>query len=132
MKSIFLKTIVTIFIAILGIGPFTVLSTPVFAAGEDICSMQGKVAPEVYKAAGCDHDNNQLPDTITNILYSIIGIAGLVAVIFVIIGGINYITSTGDSAKLEKAKKTIIYACIGLAICALSFAIVNWAIAAIR
>ena len=40
-------------------------------------------------------------------------------------------TSAGDSSKVEKAKKTILYACIGLVIAALSFAIVNWAISAI-
>ena len=37
-------------------------------------------------------------------------------------------TSAGDTGKIEKAKKTILYACIGLAVCALSFAIVNWVI----
>jgi len=37
-------------------------------------------------------------------------------------------TSNGDATKLEKAKKTILYACIGLAICVLAFAIVNFVI----
>ena len=37
-------------------------------------------------------------------------------------------TSAGDTTKLEKAKKTILYAVIGLAITVLSFAIVNFVI----
>ena len=37
-------------------------------------------------------------------------------------------TSSGDAAKVEKAKKTILYGVIGLVICVLSFAIVNWVI----
>lgn len=94
------------------------------------------VSPEVQKAAGCSNTNaaadNDLQTTLTNILNAIIGVAGLIAVIFIIIGGINYITSTGDPTKTKKAKDTILYALIGLIICALAFAIVNWAISAIN
>ena len=50
----------------------------------------------------------------------VIGIAGVVSVVFVIYGGIMYITSAGDAGKVEKAKKTIIYSLIGLVIVALS------------
>ena len=94
--------------------------------------MQGKVPEAVYNAAGCPKNGDQLPKTITNILYAIIGVSGLVAVIFVLIGGYNYMTSTGDGAKIEKAKKTILYACIGLAVCALAFVITNWAISVVN
>ena len=37
-------------------------------------------------------------------------------------------TSSGDSGKTQKAKNTILYAAIGLAVCVLSYAIVNFAI----
>lgn len=53
-------------------------------------------------------------------------IAGIVAVIFMIIGGITYMTSAGDPAKLQKAKRTLIYAGIGLVIVALSAVIINF------
>ena len=76
--------------------------------------------------------DDQLPDTIAGILNAIIIVSGTVAVIFVLIGGVNYMTSSGDAGKLEKAKKTILYAVIGLAICALAFAIVNWTVDTIR
>lgn len=49
-----------------------------------------------------------------------IAIAGVVSAIFVVYGGISYATSSGDPSKLEKAKKTITYALIGLAIVALA------------
>ena len=52
-----------------------------------------------------------------------IGIAGLVSAIFVVYGGISYVTSTGDPGKLAKAKQMIIYALIGLAIVGLTEAI---------
>lgn len=57
-----------------------------------------------------------------------IGMAGVVCVVFIVIGGFTYMTSAGDPAKLQKAKKTILYAVIGLIIVALSFVITNFVI----
>ena len=56
---------------------------------------------------------------ITTMISWVIGIAGVVSVIFIIVGGIGYTTSAGDPSKLQKAKQTILYALIGLAIVAL-------------
>lgn len=57
---------------------------------------------------------------VSNLIGWVIGISGLVAAAFVIIGAIGYLTSSGDSAKLQKAKNTILYALIGLAIVGLA------------
>lgn len=65
---------------------------------------------------------------ITAILNAIIGVLGIVAVVVIIIGGISYMTSAGDAGKVKKAKDTILYGVIGLIICALAFAIVNFVI----
>lgn len=54
------------------------------------------------------------------------GIAGVFAVIYVIIGGVGYMTAAGDPQKLQKAKRTILYAVIGLIVVALSGVIINW------
>lgn len=61
---------------------------------------------------------------VTNLLSWFIGTAGVVAVIYIVIGGISYMTSAGDSSKLQKAKNTILYALIGLVIVALAEIIV--------
>lgn len=74
-------------------------------------------------------DASDLEITVINIINVIIGILGLVAVIVIIIGGINYMTSSGEAAKVKKAKDTILYGVIGLVICVLAFAIVNFVIA---
>ena len=63
-----------------------------------------------------------------NIINWIVGVAGLVAVVVVIIGGVTYMTSNGDPGKVKKGKDTILYGIIGLLICALAFAIVNFVI----
>ena len=65
---------------------------------------------------------------IQGILNGIVGALGIVAVIVIIIGGIGYMTSNGDASKVKKAKDTILYGVIGLAIAALAFAIVNFVI----
>lgn len=103
------------------------IAAPV-SATKDICN-QSNVPQEVLDASGCSGSNSTSFDSaIVSILNVIIGVAGIVAVIFIVIGGINYMTSGGDNTKVEKGKKTILYAVIGLVICALSFAIVNWVI----
>lgn len=43
-------------------------------------------------------------------------IAGTIAVIFIIIGGVMYMLSIGNKDMLERAKKTLIFAIAGLAI----------------
>ena len=128
MKS---KTIKLIAFAMLGLFGFSILNAPVtLAANYDVCS--SGASDEVKKAAGCSGNANQLPDVIQGILNAIIAVSGIIAVVYVIIGGINYMTSNGDAGKLEKAKKTIFYAVIGLAVTTLAFAIVNWTIDAIK
>ena len=71
---------------------------------------------------------NSLTTDIRQILNIVIGVLGLVCVIVIIIGGVNYMTSSGDAGKVKKGKDTILYGLIGLVICALAFAIVNWVI----
>lgn len=63
--------------------------------------------------------------TILNALYVV---AGALAVIFVIVGGIRYSLSGGDSSKIAGAKNTILYAVIGLAVTIFAFAITNFVI----
>ena len=91
----------------------------------DICS--SSAANYVKQSAGCFSDG-ALPSALQIIITSIIAILGLVAVVYIIVGGVRLMTSTGDPGKVTKAKQTILYALIGLVICALAFAITNWVI----
>lgn len=85
-------------------------------------------------AAQCDGCPSELfGDTgvfrqVTNVILYIVGI---IAVIMLIIGGIKYVVSGGDAKKVTDAKNTVLYAIIGLVICFLAFAIVNFVIAAL-
>ena len=55
-----------------------------------------------------------------------LGVIGFVAVVMIIMGGVQYTTSSGDAAKVTKAKNTILYGIVGLVIALLAFAIVNF------
>lgn len=50
-------------------------------------------------------------------------VAGLVAVIYIIYGGIKYLTSQGDPAKARSASQTILYAVVGLVVVLMAAAI---------
>lgn len=56
---------------------------------------------------------------------------GILAVIMIIWGGIRYVLSGGDSGAVSSAKKTILYAVVGLIVAILAYAIVNFIITTI-
>ena len=60
------------------------------------------------------------------IINVILGVISFVAVVFIIIGGVQYMTSQGDPGKIAKAKNAIMYSVIGLVVALLSFAIINF------
>jgi hypothetical protein len=63
-----------------------------------------------------------LAAAVINIL---LGVAAAIAVIILIIGGLRYLISAGDSGQIEKAKHTIQYAIIGLIVIIFAFVIYN-------
>lgn len=67
-----------------------------------------------------------LPVILGRIIQTVLAFLGIVAIIIIIYAGLKYMRSEGDEAKIEKAKKTIIMATIGLVIMFSSFAIVTF------
>ncbi len=68
------------------------------------------------------------PQTIPTILNIVYAITGLLAVLFIAIGGFKYVTSGGDPQGTAKAKNTIIYACVGLVVVLSAFIITSFAL----
>lgn len=66
-----------------------------------------------------------LEDLFGRAVSAIIALAGIVLFIFLIMGGLKYITSSGDPQKTEGAKKTITYAIGGLLVILLSYLILT-------
>ncbi len=61
--------------------------------------------------------------TITNVLLFAVG---AISVIMIIIGGLRYVTSGGNTANVTAAKNTILYAVVGVVIALFAFAMVNF------
>lgn len=60
------------------------------------------------------------------VLDILLRVAGLVAVIFIVYGGIRYITSDGDPSATKKAQETLVGAVIGLIIAVVAAALVSF------
>lgn len=67
-----------------------------------------------------------IPIIIKNVVTAALVFAGIIAVALIIFAGAKYITSKGDQAKIDSAKKTLTYAFVGLTIIFLSFFIVSF------
>lgn len=65
---------------------------------------------------------------IAAILGTVYLIAGIVAVVIIIIGGIRYAASNGDSSGVQSAKNTILYAVVGLIVVILAASITGFVI----
>ncbi len=59
---------------------------------------------------------NASDNELKTILNIVIGIVTAISILFVVIGGLRYVLSAGDSEAASKARSTIIYAAVGLII----------------
>lgn len=73
-------------------------------------------------------DNGDVAAVTKTVVNTLLFIVGLVSVIMIIVGGLRYTTSGGDSSAVSSAKNTILYAVIGLVVAFLAFAIVNFVV----
>ncbi len=64
-------------------------------------------------------------DFIKSIITVIAGLAGLVATGYFVVGGFTYITSSGNPEHLDRAKRTLMFSGMGLAITIGAFIISN-------
>lgn len=102
--------------------------TPLFAADakSQICQGIGSASGE---GGGCTNGGgpsvNLIIKTVVNILSFIAGIA---AVIMIIVAGLKYVTSSGDTSNTASAKNTLLYAIVGLIVVALAQIIVRFVI----
>lgn len=95
------------------------LTSPAFADSFSICPEDGQFN------ALCKININNAGAFIGNIIVFILIIAIIIAVIFLIYGGIKWIVSGGDKQGVESARNHIIAAIVGLIIALLAFFIVT-------
>ena len=65
---------------------------------------------------------------IAGILTTVYFVAGIIAVIVIIVSGFFHVTSQGDANKIKRAKDGILYSVVGLVIVMVAFIITNFII----
>lgn len=121
VKKLFQPMAIAAFIV--GLNLFTVLN--VQAAGFNMGIAEGANA-----AKGTDQVSDLFGAegtfrTITNVLLFLVG---AISVIMLIIGGLRYVISGGDSTAVQNAKNTILYAIVGIIVALLAYAAVSFII----
>lgn len=74
----------------------------------------------------CEDNSDRLSNIVKNGLNVFSTVVGIISVIFIIIAGVKYITSSGDANNITSAKNTIMYAIVGLIVVALAQVIVKF------
>ncbi len=76
--------------------------------------------------AGCSDTKGSVNGILATVINIFSLVVGIIAVIMIIIGGLKYVTSQGDSSAISGAKNTVIYAVVGLVIVAFAQFIVRF------
>lgn len=121
LKSSVLREVATFAVLLsLAMLAYTVFAHTSFAATSLIDPTDNPSA--ISGATGGETSFKALTQTILNFALSFLG---FVATIMVIYGGVLYVTSAGNDTNVEKAKKILLYAVVGIVLILLSFALVN-------
>lgn len=131
MKQLLLTLKLSIATSLLG---FVVIAAPVSAAQTGGAAQVAAIDSSknaICKGAGlagsgCGSSGGGLNRVVRGVLTILSVIAGVAAVIMVIISGFKYITSGGDAGKVGSAKTTLVYAIVGLVIVALAQVLVQF------
>jgi hypothetical protein len=100
-----------------------VISTPYLYADPNVSVQAGANAAKGDGQPALLFGQMGIFTSVTNTLLFLIG---AISVIMIIVGGLRYTTSGGNSTSVTGAKNTILYAIVGLIIAILAFAIVNY------
>lgn len=83
------------------------------------------VAPVLAQANTFGLPNRPLSAIIDSMINWLLGIATGMAILFLIVGGIYYVTARGNDSQIEQARKIINYAVLGLVVVGISYSIVK-------
>lgn len=114
--------LLTLPVGLMAYGPGDLDSSSGIAVPRPRFGLSGTLGCLFGDAPACQNSASGL---ILSVIDIALWIAGTIAVLFLIIGGLRYVTASGNEEQAEGAKKTITHAIIGLVIIILSFVIVR-------
>lgn len=113
-------------VGMLMIGLFGVFAPAVSAAnGINICSGENGGDKSIY-CQNRGSGETQVNGIIKTIVEVLLTAVGAISIIMIVIGGIMFALSSGDAQKAAKARNTVLYAVVGLAVSLFASAIVNF------
>ncbi len=121
------KNKIKLIIASLALAVIPLLTPAVVSAQADITkNLEKGTCLNVNGGCETEDPTNKVNNIISTIINIFSLVVGVVSVIMIIIGGLKYITSGGESNNVTSAKNTIMYALVGLVIVALAQIIVRF------
>jgi hypothetical protein len=81
--------------------------------------------------SAADYDSSEkgtFRSTLQKIINILLFIIGIIAVIVIVISGIQYVTSGGNAEQASKAKNGIIFAVVGIIVAVMAYAIVGFVV----
>lgn len=75
-----------------------------------------------------DGGKDEAFNIIETIISTLLIVAGMIAVVMIVIGGFKYVMSAGDNNATTAAKNTVLYAVIGLVVAIMAYTIVNFVV----
>ena len=99
-------------------------AAPVIVSAVDVCS--GGNGSSLY-CQNKSEGETKVKSTIGNVTNLLLMAVGAISIIMIVVGGILFALSNGDSSRVAKARNTVLYAAIGLIVSLLASAIVNLA-----
>jgi len=127
------KFITGILIALTLVVGVAATTAPAYAASStDAAKKQVCSGVSGQTGSSCGTGGVNLNKIIGAVLNIISAIAGVLAVIMIIISGLKYITSSGEAQAIASAKNTLIYAIVGIIVVATSQIIVHYVLKNIK
>jgi len=100
-------------------GPISFIASTANAAGNfGLDEAAGKGKNFLFSGFGED-----IPSIMANVIKSLLSMVGIVFLLLIIYGGVMWMTAGGNEQRIEKAKKILINASVGLAIIILAYSI---------
>lgn len=87
---------------------------------KDYTGAEKEICIETYKLPNSEGVGEGM---LTNVLFWVYGLAGLIAVAVIVYGGIKYTMSQGDPGKMKQASQILAFAIVGLIVVLLAGAI---------
>lgn len=98
----------------------------------DVDPLKGVCKDAPADSEVCKSTTDNISTTVADVVSVLLFVIGVISVLMIIVGGIMYTVSTGDAARISKAKFTIIYAVAGLVVAVLAYAIVKFVVGSFK